>query len=272
MNNYYDQIKTKLIDNEIYEKVKDYSKERNRIIAYYEVGKLLSEAGKHYGEGIIKKFSEKLVNELGKKYTERYLFDMKRLYSFSKVHPLDAHLSLSHYRILFAIKNDMEIEYYITQIKSRNLSKRELQEIIKNKEYERLSEETKKKLTLKENIKLEDTIKNPIIIRNKNNYKEITEKVLQRIILEDIDIFLKELGNGFSYIASEYKIKIGDRYNYIDFLLYNIKYKCYTVLELKITELKKLEIVLLRKLIWKAYIYLLQLNFWVLLHLIQMSY
>ena len=82
-------------------------------------------------------------------------------------------------------------------------------------------------------------IKNPIIIKNPNNYKIISEKVLQRIILEDIPSFLKELGNGFTFIDNEYKIKIGDRYNYIDLLLYNIKYKCYIVVELKIIELKK---------------------------------
>ena len=50
---------------------------------------------------------------------------------------------------------------------------------------------------------------------------------------------MKELGNNFSFIDSEYKIKLGDRYNYIDLLLYNIEYNCYVVLELKVTELKK---------------------------------
>ena len=57
--------------------------------------------------------------------------------------------------------------------------------------------------------------------------------------MEDIPAFLKELGVGFSFIGNEYKIKIGDRYNYIDLLLYNIKFKCYVVIELKVTELKK---------------------------------
>ncbi len=57
--------------------------------------------------------------------------------------------------------------------------------------------------------------------------------------MEDITGFMNELGDGFSYIASEYKIKLGDRFNYIDLLLYNIKYKCYVVIELKVTELKK---------------------------------
>lgn len=114
-----------------------------------------------------------------------------------------------------------------------------MQEIIKLKEYERLSEETKNKLEIKESPKVKDLIKNPIMIKNNNNYQIISEKILQKLILEDIPSFLKELGNGFTFIENEYKIKLGDRYNYIDLLLYNIKFKCYVVIELKITELKK---------------------------------
>ena len=82
-----------------------------------------------------------------------------------------------------------------------------------------------------------DFIKNPILIKNNHNYKEISEKILQKLILEDLPSFMKELGEGFSFIDNEYKIKIGDKYNYIDLLLYNVKYKCYVVIELKITEL-----------------------------------
>ena len=51
--------------------------------------------------------------------------------------------------------------------------------------------------------------------------------------------FLKELGLGFSYIDNEYKIKLGNQYNYIDLLLFNIEFNCYVVVELKVTELKK---------------------------------
>ena len=110
---------------------------------------------------------------------------------------------------------------------------------IKNNEYKRLSKETKRKLMTQEKEKPEDLIKNPIIINNKYHYENISEKILQQLIVEDITAFLKELGVGFSFIGNEYKIKVGDRYNYIDLLLYNIKFKCYVVIELKVTELKK---------------------------------
>jgi len=137
------------------------------------------------------------------------------------------------------IKDINKINYYIKQINTRNLSERQLQDAIKNNEYERLPEETKNKLTTKEQVAVEDLIKNPIIIKNNNKYEIISEKILQKLILEDIPYFLKELGNGFTFIENEYKIKLGDNYNYIDLLLYNIKFKCYVVIELKITSLKK---------------------------------
>jgi len=140
---------------------------------------------------------------------------------------------------ILPLKNDDKIMYYINQCITFNLSRNELRERIKNKEYERLDEKTKLKLINQEEPKVEDFVKNPILIKNNHNYEVVSEKVLQNLILEDIPSFLKELGTGFTFIENEYKIKLGDTYNYLDFLLYNIKYKCYVVVELKITELKK---------------------------------
>ena len=160
------------------------------------------------------------------------------VFSNEKVSPLGTQLSWSHYRALLPIKNLNEIKYYIMIARIQNLSKRELENRIKSNEYERLDNKTKNKLINKEQPIISDFIKNPIIIKNRNNYSEITEKLLKQLILEDIDNFLLELGEGFCYIKNEYKIKLGDRYNYIDLLLYNIKFKCYVVLELKVTELK----------------------------------
>ena len=239
---YYNEIKNTLIDNEIYGRVKDYSKEKRTLITYYEVGKLLFEAGSVYGEDIIGNYSKKLVVEIGKKYNSRTLRRMRQLYLFfekQKWSPLGTKLSISHIRELFSLNNSDEINYYVYQVLKRNLSKRELATIIKNNEYRRLPEDTKKELIDWGKSNVVDFVKNPIIIRNNRNYKIISEKILQKLILEDISSFLKELGIGFTFIDTEYKIKLGDRYNYIDLLLYNIKYKCYVVVELKVTELKK---------------------------------
>ena len=141
--------------------------------------------------------------------------------------------------MLLSIKEDNKIDYYIKMSIEQNLSVRQLRERIKNKEYERLDNSTKNKLITSASPTVIDFIKNPIVIKNNTNTEIISEKVLQRIIMEDLPSFLKELGNGLTFVENEYKIKIGNSYNYIDLLLYNIDFNCYVVVELKVTELKK---------------------------------
>ena len=203
---YYDEIKQKLIDNEVYEKVKDYSKERNGVVTYYEVGKLLKEAGKSYGENIIGEYSKKLVKDVGKKYDKSTLYKMRRFYILfenQKVAPLVPKLSWSQSLLLLPLKDINKINYYFNQVIVRKLSKRQLQEIIKNKEYDRLSDDTKNKLVLNKETSVIDFVKNPILIKNSYNYNDISEKILKRLILEEMDNFLEELGEGFCYIKNE---------------------------------------------------------------------
>ena len=202
---YYELIKNELLDNEINKKVKDYSKNRYELQKYYNVGKLLFDAGKHYGESIIKEYSKKLKEEINKKYSVRYLFDIRKLYLFSKVHPLGAQLTMSHYRLLFPIKDDIKIKYYIGQIIEKNLSKRQLENSIKNKEYERLPIEAKNKTKLKKTIEVKDLIPNPILIQNQNNIEVVSEKTLHKLILENIESFMRELGGNLAFVGREYK-------------------------------------------------------------------
>jgi len=243
MNNYYKQIKDILTSNEVFKKVKDLSKNRNDLESYFEVGKLLievqgGEERAKYGDGLIKEFSKRLTNELGKKYDTTTLKRMRQFYLLiQKGAPLAHQLTWSHYQELLPLNNINKINYYINQCINHNLSKRQLRERIKSKEYERLPDSTKNKLIVKEDTNIKDFIKNPIVI---NTDKEIiNEKTLKLAILENIKIFLYELGDGFAFIDSEYKIKLGNEYNYIDLLLFNIKYNCYVVIELKVSELKK---------------------------------
>ena len=240
--NYYDEIKEKLLKNEIYAKVKDYSKERNKVLTYYEVGKLLSEAGKEYNNDIIGQYAEKLVNEVGKKYNVRTLRRFRQFYNiFSNENwsTLSTNLTWSHYVELLPLKDINKISYYIKISNQRNLDVRSLRNAIKSKEYERLSEETKNKLVTNEKLKLPDLVPDPLLIKSEFNIEQLTEYALKQSILNNLDNFLTQLGNGFSYIGNEYKMKVGNNYNYIDLLLYNFKYKCFVVIELKVTELKK---------------------------------
>ena len=237
--NYYNKIKNELINNEVYKKVKDYSKNRSDLNTYYKVGKLLNDAGKSYGEGIIKKYSDRLTKELGKGYGLSNLKNMRRFYNIAKSQTVSDLLSWSHYVELLKIDDINKINYYIRITEEQNLSVRKLMERIKSSEYERLDDNTKEKIINKEEINAGDLIKDPILIRNKFDTSKISEKMLLETIMDNLEEFLSEFGDGYSFIKSEYPIKIGDRYNYIDMLLYNIYDNCYVVIELKINEIKK---------------------------------
>ncbi len=238
--NYYEKIKKELINNEINRRIKNYSINKSDLSTYYNVGKMISDDGKHYGENIIKQHSERLKIEVNKKYNITLLKRIRQFYwLIEKGATLSHQLSWSHYVELLPIKNINEVNYYINQICINNIDIRTLRIIIKSKEYDRLDTITKNKLINNQKNNVMDFVKNPILIKNSYNYENISEKILQKLIIEDIVSFMKELGEGFSFIDNEYKIKLDDRYNYIDLLLYNIKYKCYVVVELKVTELKK---------------------------------
>ena len=237
---YYEEIKNEFINNEINKKVKNYLINRKDLETRYNVGKLLSEAGKKYGEGIINEYSKKLTLELGKGYNVTNLKRYRQFYILiQKGAPMAHQLSWSQYVELLSIKDMPKVMFYINLCIKHNLTKRQLRERIKSKEYERLSESTKSKFVVNEQPLLPDLVKNPILIKKSDKYTEISEKVLQHIILEDIKNYMQELGTGFCYISNEYPIKIGNNYNYIDLLLYNIDFNCYVVVELKVTKLKK---------------------------------
>lgn len=238
---YYDEIKNELLNNEINRKVKKYSINTSDLNTYYNVGKMLNDAGKHYGENIVKEYSNKLKIELNKKYNERTLRRYRQFYNFVtdlKWSAMPTKLSWSHITELMVLSNKDEIEYYIGIVNDRNISYRKLSELIKDNDYSRIDDKTKEKLKVNKQLEIKDLIKSPLKIKNNNN-EIISEKILQKLILENLNDFLTELGTDFCYVGNEYKIKVGDRYNYIDLLLYNIEFNCYIVIELKITELKK---------------------------------
>lgn len=242
--NYYNEIKKELVDNEVYKKVKDFSKSKYELERYYNVGKLLveaqgGEARAKYGDGLIREYARRLTLELGKGYSTRTLKYMRRFYLLQKGQAMPAQLSWSHYVELLSLKDLNAINYYIKISIKHNLTYRQLHEHIKNNEYGRLDSNTINKMITDKKTSISDFIKQPIVIKNKYHNIDISEKILKQLIMEDLSSFMKELGEGFSFIDSEYKIKLGDRYNYIDLLLFNYKYNAFAVIELKVTELRK---------------------------------
>ena len=106
-----------------------------------------------------------MTEELGHGYSTRNLKYMRKFYLFQKGQQNVAQLSWGHYTILLSLKDNDKISYYISECIKYNLNRTELREKIKNQKYERLPNKTKNKLIKNEENKIEDLIKNPIIIR-----------------------------------------------------------------------------------------------------------
>ena len=239
-DNYLEHIRNEIINTEAKVIVREYKNNLDKLTRNYNIGKELTLAGKHYGEGIVKKYASILTKEFGTTYGITNLKYMRLFYHFiEKSHPLDDQLTWSHYKLRLPLKDINEIKYYIYVTKRENLSKRELLLRIKSNGYHRLSPETRDKLETNKKIKSWEEVLNPIIVRTNNLKERFTEKLLQEMIMNDLPNFLKQLGSGFSFIDREYKVQIGNNFNYIDILLFNIKDNRYCVVELKITELRK---------------------------------
>lgn len=175
--NYYNEIKYKLLECEVYDRIKDYSKDRNKVNTYYETGKLLNDAGKEYGKNIIKEYSIKLMKEVGAKYNERTLYRMRKFYqvfSNEKLTTAWSILTWSHYREVLSLKDINAIKYYLNECENKKLTVKQLQSIIKSKEYDRLTENAKDKLIKNKELKVDDLIPNPILIKNTYSNEKLT--------------------------------------------------------------------------------------------------
>lgn len=238
--NYLDHIRNEIITTEAKVIVREYKNNLDKLTRNYNIGKELTLAGKHYGESIVKKYANILTKEFGKGYKAAELRKMRAFYVLiQKCGAVHRTLSWNHYLKLLPLNDINEVNYYIHITMRDNLSYRNLSLRIKSDEYHRLSPVTRDKLETNKKIKSGEEVLNPIIVRTNNLKEKFTEKVLQEMIMNDLPNFLRQLGSGFSFIDREYKVQIGNTFNYIDILLYNYIRNCFVVVELKITELKK---------------------------------
>ena len=241
--NYLENIRGYIISEQARTIVRDYNANKSKLETYYNIGKELSEAGKHYGEGIVKKYAIELTKEFGKGYSVSNLKRMRQFYIlFEKGAAVPHQLTWEHLRLLLPLKNVEEIDYYIHVAIRSNLSYRKLAERIKSDEYGRLPLETKIKLKESKEVNEKDMVPSTIFVPSSKLKEELTEKVLENLIIDNISYVMEQLGEGYCFIKNQYKINIGNNKNYIDILLFNIKYNNYVVIELKVREFRKEDI------------------------------
>ena len=248
--NYYNEIKSILVDNAIGKKVREYKSNQKDLESYYNVGKLLVEAqgGEErakYGNRLIKEYSKRLTSELGKGYTVTRLKYMRTFYELVKKSPpladqfKNVNTTWSNICEILYLKNIEEIKYYLNLSNKLCLTKRELRLRIKSNEYNRLSVEVKEKLKSNEVVGTNEKVPSPVVLQGLKVNDKLTEKIVQKWIDENPASFCEALGEGYTYVKSQYKIKIGSNYNYIDVLLFNYISNSFVVVEIKVTELKK---------------------------------
>ena len=241
---YYKEIEHLIKKNEVNKRVRRLEENQDLVTTYWQIGRLLIEAqggSSHakYGDKLIKKWSIKLTERYGKGYNSTNLKRFRQFYLyFEKGATLRHLLGWSHIRRILPIKDENKRNYYINLCIKNHLSERELGREIKSNSYERLVNKPEKiEIEMPKTFSITTDMKNPIIIPIQ---KEVhNEKDLELNILANLDYFFKQLGNGFTYVAHQYKIS--DNYNnyYLDILLFNIKLNCYVVVELKLRSLKK---------------------------------
>lgn len=239
---YYVEIESYIKKNELNKKKRILEENYHVLNNYWHIGKLLVELqnGKrraNYGDELIKKWSIEFTKNYGKGYDATALRKYRQYYSlFTKCATMSSVLTWSHIVEILPIKDENKRNYYLNKVINNNLSVRRLREEIKSNSYERLINKPKhiELIVPEEKYTIINEMKNPIIIKVDKNKSIKNEKDLELIILSEIAFILNQLGTGYAFIDSQYKIN-----NYfIDILLFNIKLNCYVVVELKLRKLK----------------------------------
>jgi predicted nuclease of restriction endonuclease-like (RecB) superfamily len=222
--------------------------------AYWNVGREIVEEeqkGKdraEYGEYLIKNLSAKLTQAFGKGFTKSNLNYMKQFYqTFEKGHALRGELSWTHYRLLLKADNENTREFYIEQAIAGNWSTRQLERQINSLYYERIlmSGKQRRQAFIKEVDSKKDQmqpshfIKDPFVLEflNVKENEKLAETQLESALIEKLQQFLLELGNGFAFIGRQYRITADNDHFYIDLVFYNYILKCFLLIDLKTEKL-----------------------------------
>ena len=244
--NYFDVAANYVKKAEIGKSIRESNANRELVECYWNVGRLIVEAqgGKEkakYGNELIKKWAEKLTKDYGKGYSYENLFRFRKFYlTFPIVDTMCPQLNWSVIRVLLPIVDINKRNYYINLCIKNNLSVRELNREIKNNSYERLEHKPDKiDIIVPSKVSnISDNFMNPILLKLKDK-KVKNELDLEKLIYSQLSYVFLQLGNGFTWVGNQYKVSDGNNNYFIDMLLYNYKYNCFVVVEIKCRKLKK---------------------------------
>ena len=240
---YYEEIEHLIKKNEISKRVRKLEENYSLVETYWHIGKIIVEAqggskrAKYVNE-LIKKWSIELTNKYGKGYDATNLRRFRQFYIEFQKYGAVSRISWSIISMLLPLKDENKRNFYINLCIKNSLSVRELRQEIKLNSYERLVNKLDKiDIIVPQKHSITTDMRNPIIIPVKN--KVTSEHDLELNILANLDFFFRQLGNGFTYVAHQYKISDGKNNYYVDILLFNYKMNAFVVVELKLRSLKK---------------------------------
>ena len=251
------------IKKDIYQEIHDLlHKARQDIISnvnytmtktYFLIGKRMVEEEQNgnkraeYGKKLMKTLSEKLTKEFGKGFSQRNLEQMRTFYlrySISQTVSAEFKLSWSHYLILMRMEDIDARKFYEIEAIENNWSLRELKRQVNSSLYERLvlskDKEKVKELSVKGQIieKAQDVIKDPYILEflGLDEKSDYSENKLETEIINKLEMFLLELGKGFTFVGRQVRFTFDEKHFRVDLVFYNRLLKCFVLIDLKIGE------------------------------------
>jgi predicted nuclease of restriction endonuclease-like (RecB) superfamily len=226
---------------------------------YWELGQLIVEeeqAGKaraDYGKYLIEELSKRLTADFGKGYDKRNLFYMKQFYlTYPIVNAVRSQLTWTHYRLLMKVQNPEARAFYEAESIKSGWNTRALERQINVFYYERLLASQDKKAIADEAAEKVKTLGNDVLGFIKDPYvleflgakpdHRLYENELEQGLIDNLQVFLLELGNGFSFVARQKYIRAENEDFFIDLVFYNFILKCFVLIDLKIGKLSHQDI------------------------------